>query len=118
MKVKTILKNKTKNEIYENVFPALKIKNKITYKENDILVTVLISKSDIIIKRKSKDYLIELSFELNKETSGTYNISNLGIIPLKIKTNKLIIKDNKIEIEYTLELEEENEFYIEIEEIK
>ena len=92
---------------------GIKIGNKITYKENEISVTIVILNNKIEMKRVHKDYTVSLFFDKDKETiSNYYFIGGNKVFELSTKTNKLIILDNKIEIDYTLE---DNDFRYELE---
>ena len=55
-------------------------------------------------------------------TKGTYEIYSLGTIDLSITTNKLVISENKMEINYILDFRNnektEFEFVLEWEELK
>ena len=83
---------------------GIKNKNKIIYKENEISVTILIFDNKIEMKRVHPDYIIELNFDINKETYTNYQfIGGDKVFKLTTKTKKLIISDKKIEIEYVLE---------------
>ena len=85
--------------------------NRLFYKENDILVTLNIFNNKIIMKRKTKDYLLTLSLEENKITKNKYNIKNIGNFIISIKTLKLIIDNNYINIEYLVIDSNENFSY-------
>ena len=61
----------------------------------------------ILIKDNSESSL-NFKFNDKKETNGTYYIKDINItMDAKIKTNKLIYKDNKLEINYELYLQDE-----------
>ena len=78
--------------------------NKITYKENDLSVTVLLFDNKIEMMRSCSDYKINLIFEGDAVTESTYQIfGGEKIFYLETKTEKLHITDNKIEIDYILE---------------
>lgn len=83
---------------------ALKLNNKIIYKENDKQVTILIKKNKIEIVRVSLDYQINLVFEEGKNTISTYKfVGGDKYFNLNTITKKLKIDNNKIEIKYELE---------------
>ena len=96
---------------YENLSistTAIKTKNKIVYKENNILVTILIFSNKIHMKRSCAAYEIDLKFELKKNTISKYKLfGGSKVFNLETYTKKLLIKGDIIKINYILE---ENEF--------
>lgn len=83
---------------------GIKTSNKIVYKENNITVTILIQNNRIEMNRTCNEYKINLVFEKNEKTISTYQVFGMPkTFDLETKTKKLIIKDNKIELEYELE---------------
>ena len=96
------------NIIYnEQEFVGIYNSDTISYKENDILVTLKLKPNkEIKMKRKNNNYNIELIFIENKETNGLYELKKYGNIPLTVFTKKLIC-DNHIYIEYYLNKQDE-----------
>lgn len=83
---------------------GIKKNNKITYKENDILVNISTFKNKIKINRSCKEYEINLILESNKNTISTYSVfGGSKKFDLNTKTKNLIITDKKIVSEYNLE---------------
>ena len=83
---------------------GIKTMNKIVYKENNITVTILIFNNKIEMNRTCNEYKINLVFENNKKTISNYQVFGMPkTFDLETKTKKLIIKENKIELEYELE---------------
>ncbi len=83
---------------------GIKTKNKIVYKESDIIVTLLIFENRIEMNRSCNDYKINLIFEKNKTTISTYQVfGGSKTFELETITKKLNIKENIIEINYILE---------------
>ena len=61
-----------------------------------------------ILIKDSNESALNFKFNDKKETYGTYYIKDINItMDAKIKTNKLIYKDNKLEIDYELYLQDE-----------
>lgn len=86
-----------------NVF-GIKTGNKIVYKENDIMVTILIFNNKIEMNRTCNEYKINFIFEKNKNTISTYQVFGMEkIFDLETITKKLIIKDQSIVLDYELE---------------
>jgi len=83
---------------------GIKTKNKITYKENNIIVTILISNNRIEMNRTCNEYKINLLFEKNKRTMSTYNVFGAPkVFELETFTRVLKTEENEIKIEYELE---------------
>lgn len=100
--LKAILKSDEENLDIET--SGIKTGNKIIYKENNITVTILIFDNKIEMNRTCNEYKINFIFEKNKKTISKYNVFGMPKeFLLHTKTNKLIIKDNEIEIKYELE---------------
>ncbi len=88
---------------------GIKTKNKIVYKEGNVTVTIEIIDKIVKINRLSKEYEINLTFDMLQSTISTYSVFGAPkIFELETKTKKLNITDDKIEIDYILE---GNEFY-------
>lgn len=115
--VKTILHNITENECFNNDSIGIKDKNKLKYIDDKVVVVVEIMNDKVSLKRNTEDYEIFMVFDLNTETLGKYIIRNLGEFKLNIITNKLLIENDLIEIEYQMILDgkEKQEFSYKIE---
>ena len=99
--VESILENKNTNEILTHNIKGIKNNNRINYKEDNIKVSIILDKT-IIIKRQDEEKEIILEFIMNKNTNCLYNIYDKQLC-LNIYTNKIIIEDNYIEIDYVIE---------------
>ena len=78
--------------------------NKISYKENDISVTIFILDNKIEMNRICNDYEINLILEKNKNTISFYKLfGGTKVFELSTVTNYLNIDNNKIEVYYELE---------------
>lgn len=83
---------------------CLKLKNKIIYKENDIIVTITINSNIIELERLCHEYKINLIFDATKSTISTYELFGAPkIFELKTTTKKLVFDENNLIIEYELE---------------
>lgn len=80
---------------------AIKKDDRIVYKDDGI-ITLDIKDKRLILKRTTDNREMTLEFIENKKTIGKYNVLNHKI-DLNIFTNKLIIKDDYIEIDYKIE---------------
>lgn len=94
--------SKNERERLNNVKAILK-DGKITYKKDDINVSITLLKDKIILIRENDDMRLNLEFEKNKTLTTKYVIKELGIeIKVETKTKKLLINNNSFEIEYEL----------------
>ena len=100
------------------LFKGIKKQNKIIYKDNDILVTIDIT-NIIILTRENFDFKLNLIFDKNKNTIGTYLLkTSNNYLELQIKTEKIVVEQNSIEIIYNINNNEESiNFKLEFEEI-
>ena len=63
---------------------------------------------NIVFHKKNSESNLDLIFENNKETTGTYYIKELNFyMDAKVKTIKYIKDNNKVEINYKLWLQDE-----------
>lgn len=82
-------------------------------KKNELLFNIDNDKYKIdldkyILYKDNSESTLNFIFNDKKETNGTYYIKEMNFyMGAKIKTNKLIYKDNKLEIDYELYLQEE-----------
>lgn len=68
----------------------------------------IIDLDKFILTKDNNESTLNFKFNDKKETYGTYYIKDINItMDAKIKTNKLIYKDNKLEIDYELYLQDE-----------
>lgn len=103
LKIKGNLKNISENT--EDLIDtyAIKNKNKISYHNNDTTYKITINDNEIILIRENKDFIHKFIFYIDNITKSEYYIKELRTsIEIPIKTNKLIIKENHILIEYTI----------------
>ena len=122
IKIKVSLHNSLAKELYKVDTIGIKVDNKIKYQDNEINVVICVNEEDIVIERKCKDYGLILHLSQNNMTKGTYEIYSLGTIDLNITTNKFVISENKMEMNYILDFgnNEKNqfEFLVDLEELK
>ena len=101
IKVTLISEDDIKEENYHAIFQ--KEEDVITYQEQDQTITK-INKKGSKLRRENKELIMEFSFDEGKETLGKLHIKNLNKnLNLKVKTNKILKEENKLEIEYELE---------------
>lgn len=110
--IKSILENTSSNE--KKIYNLLGIKreNEVNYIEENMHVSIIIDEKIKII-RKDKDKEIILEFVNKNHSKCLYNVYN-NTYELDIFTNNLIVNDNYIEIDYTIEEDNLNfKLYIE-----
>ncbi len=103
LKVKGNLKNISENteDLIETF--AIKNKNKITYHFNDTTYKITIIDNQLILIRENDEFTHKFIFDIDNITKSEYYIKELRTdIEMSIKTNKLIIDDKKIIIEYII----------------
>ena len=105
--MKTNIIYKHDNETFNSI--GIKNNNIITFKNNDEMIKVTILDKKIDILKEKNDSIIHMIFDSNNITESIYDVYELGIVNLSIKTNKLIISDNSILIEYIIL--ESNDFH-------
>ena len=103
IRIKNTLKNY--NEKTENLIEtfAIKNKNKISYYNNNTTYKLLLSEKKIILIRETNEFIHKFVFELDNITKSEYYIKELNTsIDISIKTTKLNISENRIEIDYEI----------------
>lgn len=116
MKIKGKINLKNNDEVIMNnkLFTGLKIDNKITYYEDDIKVSLVLG-DKISLKRSNDEYELELIFTNKMESKGKYLLKKDNLfLPLYIITDKIIVGNNLIVINYQMD-EEKFEFKLEFE---
>ncbi len=106
-KIKFDAKLKSKDENLHIFGIGIKSGNRISYKENDVKVTVYIYPNKVEMERVTDEYKVKLSFKLEDKELSTYKINNHDEFLLDVDTKTLFISDNCIKVDYTLE---DNEF--------
>lgn len=104
--INSMLHNKKENKFYSDEVVGIK-DAKIKFITDKVMNILDINNDIINLKRKSDEYEIDMTFDKNTKTKGTYYIKTLGYLNLEIVTNTLIIKENYIEIDYIMYLENE-----------
>lgn len=109
--INSMLHNKKENKFYSDEVVGIK-DTKIKFITDKVMNILDINNDIINLKRKSDEYEIDMTFDKNIKTKGTYYIKTLGYLNLEIVTNTLVIKDNYIEIDYIMYLENEKTNFI------
>ncbi len=100
--LKSTLKNITEKESITDKTIAIKEKNKLTYQTKDFnYILKIISPQKIILNRNNNDIDCTMYFEQDKKTLSFYQIKKEGYnIEIEIKTTKVKINENNIEVHY------------------
>lgn len=106
IRLKTKLNNKENS--FEKKINGILNNQVLTFYEGKIKVKIEIQNDKIKIIRSTDEYKITMDFQKFLTIEGKYDIKNIGILYLKTKTKELIIKDNKIYIEYILYINNED----------
>lgn len=106
--IRSVLENVNEKKFFCNETVGILKDKKIKYIDNFVTVIISIENEDVIITRRSDEYMIELPLKLNEVKKGIYNIKSLGILDLEVYTSKLIVQDNLIDLEYEMVMDKEN----------
>lgn len=98
---------KNNDEVIKKDISTYKIeKNKLKFNIDNDKYKIDLDK--FIIEKDNNESRLCFMFDDKKETKGTYYIKDMDFyMDAKIKTNKLIYKDNKLDIKYELYLQDE-----------
>ena len=103
--IKTLLHNKKENKFYSNEVIGIKT-DKIKFITEEVMNILSINENIVTLKRKCDEYEIDMTFDRNNICEGKYYVKTLGYFNLKVKTKELSIKDDSIEIDYIMSLED------------
>lgn len=113
VRIKVEIKNSEENNLRE--VDAIISDSKLKYKEEEN-TTVVFSYLDKTLVRENNELRMDYTFDLNKETIGRIYIKELNKkLEIKIKTTKLKIENNDIEVSFIVE---DNKFNYKVEVIK
>ena len=76
--------------------------NRISYKENDVKVTIYLYPNKLEMERETDEYKVKLSFKLMDKELSTYKLKGHDEFLLDVDTRTLYISDNCIKINYAL----------------
>lgn len=103
-----LVRGETENKI-ENEYKGIKEENKIEFKEGNIDVILTFLENTIIMNRGTEEYEIEMKFEKEGNYEGIYKVVGIpNMMKLMVKTLFFEKIENKIKIDYTLDLNGEN----------
>ena len=78
---------------------GIKNANKLIFKDNDTLVTLIFEKNDLFLQRRCEDYIIDMRFNLDN-SSCCYALNKIGKLNLELITKELIMNDGEIKLNY------------------
>ena len=82
--------------------------NELLFNYDNDTIKISINKNNIIMQKENNESLLTFNFIESKKTDCKYFIKELNFyIDTKVLTNKLLIEENKIYIEYELWLQDE-----------
>lgn len=82
--------------------------NELSFKYDNESIKIKINKDNIIIQKENSESLLTFNFIENKKENCEYLIKELNFyLDMKVLTNKLLIKENSIYIEYELWIQDE-----------
>lgn len=101
------LKNKLNNEQIKGTYEGFLTDDKITYKEEEKIVTIYRNSNTIKMIRRCKENLIILNFEKGEIKKS--QLEPIGLEPIEIETETLLLEsnDNQIYIRYKTKIKEE-----------
>lgn len=109
--IKYILENVTTKDIIKNERKGILKNNQIIFFDDNIKVTICLYSNKIKMTRQCDDYNLEMNFEKFLTINGFYDIKDIGVIDIKIKTLNLLIKNNQIFLEYKMYLDKEKNLF-------
>lgn len=107
IKIYSKISSKTnEDEIYDGI--AIRKDNNVLYNKNKCNISILIEDKKVILKRENNEIKLNMTFELNKKVGGEYFLKEYSsYLTITTLTKKLEIKDNSLEIEYDLYIDNE-----------
>lgn len=106
-KIDLKLKNNDETIIKENINGDKK-NNVLSFKYDNESIKIDINKDNIVMHKDNSESILLFNFVKNKKTDCEYFIKELNFyIETKVLTNKLLIDENSIYIEYELWLQDE-----------
>ena len=102
-KIKVDVRLTSKEDNLRIIAVGDKTGNRISYKEEEIRVTILTFPNRVEMERVAKEYRVKLVFSFDNNDLSTYKLIGHDEFLLDVKTKTLEITDNSIKVEYTLE---------------
>ncbi len=97
---KVMIKYKHDNETFSCM--GILNENKLVFVSNGDHLEIIKNPDEIQITKKSKLGIINMSFKLNEVRIAHYDVTDMGNVPLNIKTNILIIKPRQFFVDYEI----------------
>lgn len=98
------LKEDDKIVIDKKQVKGIKIDNKITFKDGDVIVTITMDNNKIMMKRVNKEYELNLEFEEGNNTTGKYFLNNDNLwLPIEVFADKILVSENCVEVDYYID---------------
>lgn len=104
MKANITLRHESSEDNYKKLIQGIVTDNRITYKEDEYIVTLNLVNDGIVLTKSSKDYKITINFKEGIKTKAIYDSNEFGkTLELNIETFKLEVDGNQIFIHYLVE---------------
>lgn len=98
------LKEDDKIVIDKKQILGIKNKNKVTFKDENIIVTIIVDNNKIMMKRANKEYELNFEFEEGISTTGKYFLNNDNLwLPIEVFTDKILVSEKSIEVDYYID---------------
>lgn len=107
IKVFVTLKNKLSNELMERTYNGFLTDEKISYKEEDKIVTIYRNSNTIKMIRRCNESLITLNFEKGETKKSKLELTSLKPIEIETETLSLENNESRIYICYKTKIKEE-----------
>lgn len=83
---------------------GIKSGDKITFKDDEVIVTIIIDNNKIMMKRVNKEYELNLEFEEEINTTGKYFLNNDNLwLPIEVFTDKILVSEKSVEVDYYID---------------
>ena len=98
------LKEDDKIVIDKKEVMGIKNGNKITFKDDDLIVTIMVDNNKIMMKRANKEYELNLEFEEGINKTGKYFLNNANLwLPIEVFTDKILVSEKSVEVDYYID---------------
>ena len=98
------LKEDDKIVIDKKEVMGIKNGNKITFKDDEVIVTITTDNNKIMMKRVNKEYELNLEFEEGFNRTGKYFLNNANLwLPIEVFTDKILVSEKSVEVDYYID---------------
>lgn len=98
------LKEDDKIVIDKKEVMGIKNGNKITFKDDEVIVTITTDNNKIMMKRVNKEYELNLEFAEGINKTGKYFLNNANLwLPIEVFTDKILVSEKSVEVDYYID---------------